>query len=265
MKKIQLTHKEQLIWLIEYLLKEQEDYQGIKIPADEQKQKNILRSLMNVRLPEPTSEEFLAIQDEYLKTEIEAEGIVDVNELSAISETELLFLWQGDITRLKADGIVNAANSQMLGCFHPLHACIDNVIGSKAGVELRLYMKQLMDQQGHEEPTGQAKLSPGFNLPSKFIIHTVGPIVRGKLTKKNETDLASSYRSCLELAAENGLKSLVFCCISTGVFGFPQERAAEIAVDTTRKFLRESGVTMKVVFNVFKDEDYQIYQGLLQE
>lgn len=258
-----MNHRERRIWLIQYLLDEQAVYKNAIMPSDELEQKELLRALLNMRLPEPVSEEFLAIQDVYLRAENDEAGIVKVADLSSVPSNDHLILWQGDITRIKADGIVNAANSQMLGCFQPLHACVDNVIGSKAGVGLRLYMNELMNRQGHEEPTGQAKLSPGFNLPCSFILHTVGPIVTGRLTKQNEADLTSSYRACLELAVENKMESLVFCCISTGVFGFPQKRAAEIAVETVKNFLTENHQLKKIVFNVFKDEDYAIYQRLL--
>ena len=170
--------------------------------------------------------------------------------------------YQSDITTLKCDAIVNAANSQMLGCFSPCHGCIDNIIHTMAGVQLRLACHELMQKQGHEEPTGQAKITPGFNLPARHVLHTVGPIVDGPLTREHEQLLASCYRSCLRLAAESGCESIAFCCISTGVFMFPNQRAAEIAVETVRNWLDETGSGMKVVFNVYKDLDLKIYTEL---
>ena len=174
-----------------------------------------------------------------------------------------LYLWQGDITRLKVDAIVNAANSQMLGCFQPLHNCIDNCIHTYAGIQLRLKCNEIMQAQGHEEETGKAKITPAYNLPCEYVIHTVGPIVQGPLTKKHEELLASCYQSCLDIAEENGVKSIAFCCISTGVFMFPNKRAAEIAVETVKNWLDETGSDMKVVFNVYKDIDYLFYKNLL--
>ena len=175
-----------------------------------------------------------------------------------------LYLWQGDITKLSCGAIVNAANSGLTGCYVPNHACIDNCIHTYAGVQLRLDCAEIMEKQGHEEPTGQAKLTRAYNLPCSFVLHTVGPIVTGEPTKEDEQLLASCYRSCLSLAEENGVKSIAFCCISTGVFHFPNERAAEIAIDTVRQYKSETGSEMKVIFNVFKDLDKEIYERLLQ-
>lgn len=258
-----MTHDEQRVWLIKALLSEKPQYRNYEIPDEEQEQKNLLRGLMNVRMPSPISEEFLKAQDEYLQVENAKDGFVDIDELTPMKSDNRLYLWQGDITRLKADAIVNAANSQMLGCFQPLHGCIDNIIHSKAGIQLRLKMNEIMQAQGHEEPTGQAKISPAFNLPCKYILHTVGPIVMGTLTKEHEELLVSCYRSCLKLAEENGVGSIAFCCISTGVFMFPNQRAAEIAVETTRNWLNITGSQMNVVFNVYKDLDLEIYNKLL--
>ena len=192
-------------------------------------------------------------------------GITEVDDLSPTRVSDRIYLWQGDITTLRADAIVNAANSGLCGCFIPLHSCIDNIIGSKAGIGLRNYLGNIMDKQGHPEPTGQAKITPGFNLPCKYIIHTVGPIVEGRLTKHHEEQLASCYRSCLKIAEENGIKSIAFCCISTGVFMFPNQRAAEIAVETVRDYLKDHDGIEKVVFNVFKDMDLEIYERLLNQ
>lgn len=258
-----MTHDEQRVWLIRNLLSEKSEYRGYEIPDGETEQKNLLRGLMNVREPSPISGEFLKVQDEYLQVENAKEGFVDIAELKPVKSDRRLYLWQGDITRLKVDAIVNAANSQMLGCFQPLHGCIDNIIHSKAGIQLRLKMNEIMRSQGHEEPTGQAKITPGYNLPCKYIEHSVGPIVTMGLSKKHEKQLASCYRSCLELAEDNDVKSIAFCCISTGVFMFPNQRAAEIAVDTVKKWLDERGSDIKVVFNVYKDLDLDIYKRLL--
>ena len=259
-----MTQDERRIWLIKYLMDEDDYYKNSKVPATVKERKDMLRALMNIRMPHPISSEFLEIQDAYLKEENAAETFVNLDELNACTDDARIYIWQGDITRLSVDAIVNAANSQMLGCFQPLHACIDNIIHSKAGVQLRLKCNELMKAQGHEEPTGRAKITPAYNLPCKYILHTVGPIVRGRLTKQNEEDLASSYRSCLDLAAESGVKSIAFCCISTGVFMFPNERAAEIAVETVKSWLDATDSQMKVVFNVFKDVDLLIYQSLLE-
>lgn len=258
-----MTHEEQRIWLIKELLSEKPEYREYEIPDEEQEQRNLLRGLMNVRMPHPISEEFLKVQDEYLQVENAKDGFVDIAELKAVKSDGRLYLWQGDITRLKVDAIVNAANAQMLGCFQPLHGCIDNMIHSRAGIQLRLKMNEIMQAQGHEEPTGQAKITPGYNLPCRYIEHTVGPIVTMGLTKKQEELLASCYRSCLELAKENGVKSIAFCCISTGVFMFPNERAAEIAVETVRDYMDRTGSGIRVLFNVFKDKDLEIYRRLV--
>ncbi len=258
-----MNQAERRIWLIKELMAEDDYYRNYDIPSDEKDQKDLLRALMNVREPKDISDEFLQIQDEYLRAENESVGFVSVDELEQVSSAGQLYIWQGDITRLKVDAIVNAANSQMCGCFQPLHSCIDNIIHSKSGIQLRLKCADIMRRQGHEEPTGQAKITPAYNLPCEYVIHTVGPIVQGPLTKKHEDLLASCYKSCLDIAAENGVKSIAFCCISTGVFMFPNQRAAEIAVKTVKDWLSATGSEMKVVFNVFKDMDLDIYRSLL--
>ena len=212
-------------------------------------------------MPKAASDEFLKIQDEYLREETRLKGVTDISALTPIQPD--IYLWQGDITTLKCDAIVNAANNQMLGCFCPNHGCIDNAIHTFAGVQLRLDCAELMKKQGHEEPTGQAKITPAYNLPCRFVIHTVGPIVYGRLTDKDCELLRSCYRSCLKVADENSLKSIAFCCISTGEFHFPNERAAEIAIDTVKKYKAETQSEIKVIFNVFKDTDYKIYRELL--
>ncbi|MBQ8136070.1 MAG: protein-ADP-ribose hydrolase [Clostridia bacterium] len=258
-----MTQDEKRVFLIKALLAENPEYAEVRIPGDEGEQKKFLRALMNVRMPAPISEEILNVQDEYLAEENRRAGIVDIADLKPIPSDDRIYLWQGDMTRLKVDAITNPANSAMLGCFIPLHSCADNIIGSKAGIRLRLCCHEIMRAQGHEEPTGQAKITPGYALPCRYVIHTVGPIVEGRLTKEHERLLASCYRSCLELAEQHGLKSIAFCCISTGVFSFPNQRAAEIAVDTVRAYYAQTGSRIKTVFNVYKDLDWQIYQALL--
>jgi O-acetyl-ADP-ribose deacetylase (regulator of RNase III) len=258
-----MTQEEKRVWLIQQLLNEDKRYKDYNIPTDIQEQKNLLRALMNVRMPRPISEEFLQVQDEYLQTEIANDGIVDASKLPGIPSDDRIVLWQGDITTLKIDAIVNAANSQMCGCFSALHNCIDNIIHTKSGIALRLKCNDIMQRQGHEEPTGQAKITPAYNLPCKYVLHTVGPIVQGRLTQRHCDLLASSYRSCMELAEASGVTSIAFCCISTGVFMFPNDKAAEIAVKTVKKFLEHSNSIQRVVFNVFKDVDYEIYHELL--
>ena len=225
-----MEHNEQRVWMIKELLSEEEDYRGYQVPKEEQDQKNLLRALMNVRPPRRISKAFLDIQDQYLTEENRNAGITDVESLSPCPSDNRLFIWQGDITTIKIDAIVNAANSGMTGCYRALHNCIDNCIHSRAGIQLRLKCNDIIQQQGHEEPTGQAKITPAYNLPCKYVLHTVGPIVDGRLTQRHCDLLASCYRSCLELAEENNLHSIAFCCISTGVFMFPKDKAAEIAV-----------------------------------
>lgn len=250
-------------YLIQYLLKEEIPFGRQNIPTDKQGQENLLRSLMNVRPPRPISNDFLKIQDEYLTERNIERGITDVDTLAPVKSDSRLYIWQGDITTLKCDAIVNACNSQMLGCFSPMHACIDNFIHTYAGMELRLKMHEIMAKQGHEEETGKAKITSGYNLPTKYILHTVGPIIQWKVTKEDEDLLASCYTECLKLAADTGVESIAFCCLSTGVFRFPQQRAAEIATNTVKQYLNKDSRIKKVIFNVFKDEDLKIYSGLL--
>ncbi|MCC8057847.1 protein-ADP-ribose hydrolase [Cloacibacillus sp.] len=256
-----MTQEERLDYLIETLAAEQPRYADLKLPADRGEKRALLRALFNLRPPLPAADRLLAVQDEYLAEELRARGTTLAAELAPLSGD--ICLWQGDITTLAADAVVNAANSAMLGCFVPCHRCIDNAIHTYAGIQLRLACHELMERQGYEEPTGGAKITPAFNLPSRYVIHTVGPIVYASLTRRERDELASCYRSCLKLARENGLKSIAFCCISTGEFRFPNAAAAEIAVDTVREFLKEEGVGMRVIFNVFKDIDREIYAGLL--
>lgn len=256
-----MNQEERRLYLIRSLLGEQPAYRKITIPADPADQRRLLRSLFNVRMPGKISAEFLKIQDDYLQEETRRKGITDLKELTQVRPG--ICLWQGDITTLRCDAVVNAANSGMTGCYQPCHNCIDNCIHTYAGIQLRNFCAEIMARQGYEEPTGQAKITPGFNLPCKYVLHTVGPIVSGPLSAEHEALLASCYRSCLELASENGIMSIAFCCISTGVFGFPQQRAAEIAVQTVETFKEERNSSIEVIFNVFKDEDYKIYKRLL--
>ena len=256
-----MTQDERRVFLIERLLAESKEYKDMKIPSGEDDRKRLLRSLLNVRPPKEASPDFLAVQDEYLKESISEKGITHVDSLSPLEDG--IYLWQGDITAIDADAIVNAANSGMTGCYQPCHACIDNCIHTYAGIQLRARCSEIMTAQGYPEPTGKAKITPAYNLPSKYVIHTVGPIVRGALTESHKALLKSSYESCLDVAEENGVKSIAFCCISTGVFGFPKTDAARIATDTVRNYKRENKSEIKVIFNVFTDEDYCIYRGLL--
>ncbi len=256
-----MTQTERREYLISALLKEQPKHGKIIIPASEQEQKRLLRSLFNIRPPRAAGRGFLEVQDAYLQEEIRRKGITDIKELKPAREG--IYLWQGDITTLKCDGIVNAANSQMLGCFCPNHGCIDNAIHTYAGIQLRLACAKLMERQGHEEETGKAKITPAFNLSCKYVLHTVGPIVQGDLTRRDCELLASCYRSCLELAAQNSLESMAFCCISTGEFHFPPREAAEIAVRAVENFKESTHDGMKVIFNVFEQRDLDIYKELL--
>jgi len=255
-----MNQSERRRYLIRALLDEQPRYRDMEIPEDSASQKRLLRSLFNVRMPGAIGEDFLKVQDEYLQEEKRRRGVTTPETLTPIEGD--LYLWQGDITTLAADAIVNAANSGMTGCYVPCHSCIDNCIHTYAGVQLRYRCAEMMEAQGHEEPTGQGKITPAYNLPCRYVLHTVGPIVNGPLTKEHERLLTSCYTACLDLAQENGLQSVAFCCISTGVFGFPQRRAAEIAVETVRHWKKEKGSPMKVIFNVFKDEDREIYQEI---
>ena len=256
-----MNQSEKRLFLIQSLLKENQEYRDMNIPAEPKSQRQLLRGLMNIRMPRRIGADFLKMQDEYLQSETVAKGITDIADLTPIQQG--LYIWQGDITTLKCDAIVNAANSGMTGCYIPNHRCIDNAIHTFAGVELRLACEEMMEQQGYPEPTGQAKITPAFNLPCRYVLHTVGPIINGRVTKEDEELLASCYRSCLELAAENSLESVAFCCISTGEFHFPNEQAAQIAVETVKQFINRKTSVKKVIFNVFKDLDKAIYEQLL--
>lgn len=256
-----MTQTERLTFLIEYLLNENSELRSIAIPPEDTERKRLLRSLMNIRPPKTASKEFIEVQDAYLQEETIIKGIISLSDISPTVPG--LYLWQGDITRLSVDAIVNAANSAMLGCFVPCHGCIDNAIHSAAGIELRLECSRIMQSQGTEEPTGKAKITKAYNLPCRYVLHTVGPIIYGKLTQQDCDLLSDCYRSCLELAAAYQLKSIAFCCISTGEFHFPNETAAEIAIQTVQDYRKKNQNAPEVVFNVFKDNDFAIYKQLL--
>lgn len=290
------TQKQRLAYLVEAFKEDSGQYQNLDTPDDAEGRRRILRSLMNIRMPKEMPEQVLKVQDEYLKERAAEKGIVTVDAILTVRESlgsahpyaDSISIWQGDITRLACDAIVNAANSQMLGCFVPMHTCIDNCIHTFAGVQLReecdRQMNQLRMRYGrhYEQPTAVPMLTDAYNLPAKKVIHIVGPIVQGRLTPELEKDLADCYRNTLDMCLENGLKSVAFCCISTGVFRFPNERAAQIAVDTVTEWLaqqeeRESGKDQgtqvpqekcrskieRVIFNVFKDEDKDLYEKFL--
>ena len=245
--------------LIAYLLSERSEWNDLAIPTDELEQFRLYRSLVNIRPAGKASAEYLKAEDEFLQKLTAQKGITDIAGLQPVEKN--IYLWKGDITTLKCGAIVNAANSGMTGCYHPCHNCIDNCIHTFAGVRLRLKCAEIIKAQGHEEPTGTAKITPAYNLPCQYVIHTVGPIVQDGLTQKHCNLLKSCYQNCLELAVQSGVKSIAFCCISTGVFGFPQDKAAEIAVQTVREFLLTNDI--EVIFNVFTEKDFDIYKRLL--
>ena len=263
------TQEQRLDTLVEAFKADSVQYKDLQTPEDNEGKRRILRSLMNIRTPRKLDDSVLALQDEYLRERIRENGVVTLSEIPVIRNG--MSIWQGDITRLAVDAIVNAANSQMLGCFVPMHTCIDNCIHTFAGVQLRAECSRQMNQlrirygRDYEQPTAVPMLTDGYNLPAKKIIHIVGPIVEGRLTKALEQDLADCYRNTLDLCAENDLRSVAFCCISTGVFRFPPERAAQIAVKTVEQWLEAHGGAMdRVIFNVFSDKDRMIYEHLFQ-
>ena len=258
-----MTQTEKRLWLIEYLLSENVRYKGVEIPTDSEEQFNLYRSLVNVRMPEKVSEKYLKIEDEFLSQENAEKSITDIADLKPVKDD--LYIWQGDITSLKVDAIVNAANSQMLGCFVPCHRCIDNCIHTFSGIRLRQKCDEIMKKQNAPEPTGKAKITPAYNLPCKYVIHTVGPIVMDYVTDKQRELLASCYEECLKCADENGLESIAFCCISTGEFHFPNDEAAQIAVKTVEEYKNKTNSKIKVIFNVFKDLDRDIYERILSD
>ncbi|MBR3298329.1 MAG: protein-ADP-ribose hydrolase [Clostridia bacterium] len=260
--------EQRLDTLVEAFKADSVQYKDLQTPEDNEGKRRILRSLMNIRMPRKMNDSILKVQDEYLRERIRENGVVSLADIPEIKDG--MSIWQGDITRLSVDAIVNAANSQMLGCFVPMHTCIDNCIHTFAGVQLRAECNRQMNQlrirygRDYEQPTAVPMLTDGYNLPAKKIVHVVGPIVEDRLTPALEKDLADCYRNTLDLCAENGLRSVAFCCISTGVFRFPNQRAAEIAVETVSKWLVEhKGRIDRVIFNVFKDEDKAYYEELL--
>jgi len=267
-----MTREDRVKSLIHYLKHEREGYEAVREPVDYVGQRRLLRSLMNVRWPGEAADDFIEKQDELLAEELAEKGIVEIEDIPVIRDilpckeirnADRMSLWRGDITRIAADAIVNAANSQLLGCFVPCHGCIDNAIHSAAGIQLRNECAEIMEAQGHEEPTGKAKITKGYNLPAKYVLHTVGPIVGVQVADRQKTELKSCYLNCLKLAEKKSLKSVAFCCISTGEFHFPNKLAAQIAVDTVDRYLSSSSIE-RVVFNVFKEEDENIYRKLFQ-
>ena len=258
-----MKQEERLDYLLQYLLSEDKAYASIGIPEEMEEKRKLLRSLLNVRMPLPISKEFLDVQDAYLKERLQERGITKLSDLTPVQPG--IFLWQGDITTLVVDSIVNAANSQMLGCFVPCHSCIDNAIHTYAGIQLRLACLEIMQQKGHEEEIGRAEITKAYNLPCRYVLHTVGPYIAGEVTEQDCEILASCYVSCLEKAKEYGLHSIAFCCISTGEYHFPNELAAQIAIKTVQQWQKANPCRMEVIFNVFKDMDKEIYKRLLQQ
>ena len=274
-----MTQKERLDYLVEEFKADSVQYRDLETPADTEGKKRLLRSLMNIRMPHPMEDRVLEIQNEYLCERIRENGIVTLSDIPTISDqgsshafADRLSIWQGDITRLAVDAVVNAANAQMLGCFQPCHSCIDNCIHTFAGVQLRAECARQMNTlrirygRNYEQPTAVPMLTHGYNLPARKVVHIVGPVVYDRLTPELEKDLADCYRNTLDLCAENGLRSVAFCCISTGVFHFPANRAAEIAIGTVTEWLRKNAEKMdRVIFNVFNDKDKGYYEQLLHQ
>lgn len=255
-----MNQKQRRVWLIRALLEEMPQYQYPVFPYTPDRQWRLLRSLMNVRPPVPVTEEFLQVQDAFLREMTEEKGIVEAESLPPCAKDSRLVLWQGDITALRCDAIVNAANSRLLGCFQPCHDCIDNIIHTMSGVQLRLACHELMQDQ--EEPAGQAKITPGFNLPAKYVLHTVVPVIDGEVSAEAESLLASCCRSCLDLAEQHRLHSIAFCSFS-GHSSFPQDRAAEITFRTVEAFLQKETCIRRVIFTVPKADSMTIWQNLL--
>lgn len=256
-----MTQNERLDFLIDALSKEQGSDTFSKRPKAPEQKRRLLRSLMNMRPPMSAEKDFLKVQDDYLQEVSRQKGITKISDLSPIRPGQ--YLWQGDITTLAADAIVNAANRQLLGCFLPCHGCIDNAIHTYAGIQLRLECARIMAAQPGEEPAGQAKITKAYNLPCRYVLHTVGPVIYGSVTSREQRLLEDCYRSCLDLASAYGLKNVAFCCISTGEFHFPNILAAQIAVKTVRAWQNGHPGKIEVIFNVFKDKDYDIYRRLL--
>lgn len=272
------AQEQRLDFLVEQFKADSVQYKDMETPESIEEKRCVLRSLMNIRLPKKMPQQVLSVQDEYLLKRAEEKGIVRVKDVPTIASAlnsshvhaDALSIWQGDITRLACDAILNAANSQMLGCFVPMHLCIDNCIHTFAGIQLREECSRQMDQlrarygSDYEQPTAVPMLTDAYNLPAKKIIHIVGPIVRGRLSPLLEKELADCYRNTLNMCLANGLKNVALCCISTGEFHFPNERAAEIAVKTVSDWLSaHEGKIERVIFNVFKDQDREYYEKLL--
>lgn len=263
------TQEERLNYLLEEFKADSDNYKEIAIPDSIGEKQALLRSLMNIRMPKKMSDQVIRVQDDYLAGRAQEKGIVRLADIPVAKDN--LSIWQGDITRLEVDAIVNAANSMMLGCFLPMHTCIDNQIHTFAGIQLRQECNEKMDQlrarygPDYEQATAIPMLTDAYNLPARKVIHIVGPIVANKLTLELEKNLEDCYTNTLDMCLENGLKSVAFCCISTGVFHFPNKRAAEIAVNTVGKWsLKHPNSMDRIVFNVFKDEDKKYYEELLR-
>ena len=246
-----------LDYLIEELIKEDSNLSNIEIPINIEAKKDLYRALRNIRNPKPISEDYLKVQDEYLKEEIKNKGIIDEKDIAF--DKDIISIWQGDITTLKCDVIVNACNEYLLGCFNPTHRCIDNTIHSFAGMQLREECNNIM--KGKKLPNGEVILTNAYNLPSKYIIQTVGPQVDGMPSEKDKDDLRKCYYNSLELCKEKGLKTIAFPCIATGLYGFPKEEASKIAISTVKEYLKVNPNTFNhIIFNVYKDEDLEIYK-----
>lgn len=272
------TQEERLDYLLQEFKKDSVEYKDLEVEDNYESKRMALRSLMNIRMPKKMADHIVSAQDEFLTLEAKEKGIVTLSDIKTVMEQygsvhpygDQISIWQGDITRLSVGAIVNAANSQMLGCFVPCHKCIDNAIHSAAGIELReecsykMNQKQIQFGSRYEEPTGRAMLTKGYNLPARYVIHTVGPIVRGGLTKKLRQDLRNCYENVLKCCMDHEIRSVAFCCISTGEFHFPNDEAARIAVETVTSVLKEHGSEFDwIIFNVFKDLDKEYYERLL--
>lgn len=255
---------EKLDFLIDYLLSENKNIKIDSIPQNITEKKNLYRSLCNIREAKPISEEYLQKENEYLQEELKKKYITKVQSIEPIKESKKgnkICLWKGDITTLEIDAIVNAANSQGLGCFIPCHKCIDNQINTFAGISLRLECNKIMKDKNYFLNTGKAFITKGYNLPAKYIIHTVGPVIYNEVTRKEEKQLMDCYINSLKLAMENGIRTIAFPCISTGEFKFPKEKASKLAISAVKNFLEEHNASFdKVVFNVYREENYEIYE-----
>lgn len=272
------TQEDRLNFLLQGFKEDSVQYRNLEVEDGYENKRMALRTLMNIRMPGEMAEDILKVQDEFLSTEAREKGIVALSEIKTIQEQygsshpfgDKISIWQGDITRLSVGAIVNAANSQMLGCFVPCHRCIDNAIHSAAGIELREECSQRMNQKRirygrqYEEPVGQAMLTKGYNLPAQYVIHTVGPVVVFRLSDELRQNLRNCYENVLRCCMDNGIRSVAFCCISTGEFHFPNAEAARIAVDAVTDMLeKHSDRFDRVIFNVFKDLDLRLYEEYL--